>query len=69
MDPLPSSEIPPEWEALDKNITLSNDKNVTYWMDSFDNQWLNEAVYTAWSANPSLVAFAFWQCHDRQYAG
>jgi len=58
VDPLPSSEIPPEWKALDQNITLSSDKNVTYWMDSFDNQWLNEAVYTAWSANPSLVAMA-----------
>jgi NodT family efflux transporter outer membrane factor (OMF) lipoprotein len=58
VDPLPSSEIPPEWEALDQNITLSSDKNITYWMDSFDNQWLNEAVYTAWSANPSLVAMA-----------
>jgi NodT family efflux transporter outer membrane factor (OMF) lipoprotein len=58
VDPLPSSEIPPEWKALDQNITLSSDKNVTYWMDSFDNQWLNEAVYTAWSANPNLVAIA-----------
>ena len=27
-------------------------------MDSFKNKWLNEAVYTAWSANPSLVAMA-----------
>jgi NodT family efflux transporter outer membrane factor (OMF) lipoprotein len=27
-------------------------------MDSFENEWLNEAVYTAWSANPSLVAMA-----------
>lgn len=58
VDPLPSSEIPSEWEALDQNITLSDDKNVTYWMDSFENEWLNEAVYTAWSANPSLVAMA-----------
>ncbi|MBD36956.1 MAG: hypothetical protein CMI28_02630 [Opitutae bacterium] len=58
VDPLPSSEIPSEWEALDQNISLSDDKNVTYWMNSFENEWLNEAVYTAWSANPSLVAMA-----------
>ena len=44
--------------ALDQNISVSDDQNVTYWMDSFENKWLNEAVYTAWSANPSLVAMA-----------
>ena len=27
-------------------------------MDSFENKSLNEAVYTAWIANPSLVAMA-----------
>ena len=58
VDPLPSSEIPSALEALDQNISLSDDKNVTYWMDSFENVRLNEAVYTAWSANPSLVAMA-----------
>ncbi|MEC8420282.1 MAG: TolC family protein [Verrucomicrobiota bacterium] len=58
VDPLAGSEIPVEWEALDQNISVSNDQNVTYWMDSFENKWLNEAVFTAWSANPSLVAMA-----------
>ena len=58
VDPLAGSEIPVEWEALDQNISVSDDQNVTYWMDSFENKWLNEAVYTAWSANPSLVAIA-----------
>ncbi len=58
VDPLAGSEIPVEWESLDQNISVSDDQNVTYWMDSFENKWLNEAVYTAWSANPSLVAMA-----------
>ena len=58
VDPLAGSEIPVEWESLDQNISASDDQNVTYWMDSFENKWLNEAVYTAWSANPSLVAMA-----------
>ena len=58
VDPLAGSEIPVEWEALDQNISVSDDQNVTYWMDSFENKWLNEAVYTAWSANPNLVAMA-----------
>ena len=58
VDPLAGSEIPVEWESLDQNISVSDDQNVTYWMDSFENKWLNEAVYTAWSANPSLVAIA-----------
>jgi NodT family efflux transporter outer membrane factor (OMF) lipoprotein len=57
-DPFPSSEIPAKWEAYDQNITLSEDKNVTYWMDSFDNLSLNQAVYTAWSANPNLLSIA-----------
>ena len=50
--------MPKQWEALDLNNSLSQDKNLTYWMDSFENEWLNEAVYTAWSTNPSLVALA-----------
>ena len=58
VDPLAGSEIPVEWESLDQNISVSDDQNVTYWMDSFENKWLNEAVYTAWSANPNLVAMA-----------
>jgi len=58
VDPLAGSEIPVEWQSLDQNISVSDDQNVTYWMDSFENKWLNEAVYTAWSANPSLVAMA-----------
>jgi multidrug efflux system outer membrane protein len=58
VDPLQMSEIPLEWEAMDQNNTHSDDQNVTYWMDSFDNKWLNEAVYTAWSANPSLLSMA-----------
>ena len=58
MDQLAGSEIPVEWEAIDQNNSVSDDQNVTYWMDSFKNKWLNKAVYTAWSANPSLVAMA-----------
>ena len=58
MDPLAGSEIPVEWKAIDQDNSDSDDQNVTYWMDSFKNKWLNEAVYTAWSANPSLVAMA-----------
>ena len=58
VDPLAGSEIPVEWESLDQNISVSDDQNVTYWMESFENKWLNEAVYTAWSANPGLVAMA-----------
>ena len=58
VDPLSGSEIPVEWEALDQNNSFSDDQNVTYWMDSFENKSLNEAVYTAWIANPSLVAMA-----------
>lgn len=58
VDPLPRSEIPAKWEALDQNNSVSKDQNVTYWMNSFDNKWLNEAVYTAWSANPSLMTMA-----------
>ena len=58
MDPLAGSEIPVEWEAIDQNNSVSDDQNVTYWMDSFKNKWLNEAVYTAWSASPSSVAMA-----------
>ena len=58
MDPLAGSEIPVEWEAIDQDDSVSDDRNVTYWMDSFKNKWLNEAVYTAWSSNPSLVAMA-----------
>ena len=44
--------------AIDQNNSVSDDQNVTYWMDSFKNKWLNESVYIAWSANPSLVAMA-----------
>ena len=58
MDPLAGSEIPVEWEAIDQDNSVSDDQNVTYWMDSFKNKWLNESVYTAWSASPSLVAMA-----------
>lgn len=58
VDPLSGSEIPVEWKALDQNNTVSDEQNVTYWMESFDNKWLKEAVYTAWSANPGLVAMA-----------
>ncbi len=58
LNPLPISEIPANWESLDQNNSLTRDQNHTYWMDSFENKWLNEAVYTAWSANPSLVAMA-----------
>ena len=57
-DPLLESGMPKQWEAVDLNNSLSQDKNLTYWMDSFENEWLNEAVYTAWSTNPSLVALA-----------
>ncbi|MEC8779461.1 MAG: hypothetical protein VXX28_10535, partial [Verrucomicrobiota bacterium] len=45
VDPLAGSEIPVEWEALDQNNSFSDDQNVTYWMDSFENKSLNEAVY------------------------
>ncbi|MED5281421.1 MAG: TolC family protein [Verrucomicrobiota bacterium] len=58
VDPLAGSEIPVEWEALDQNNSFSDDQNATYWMDSFENKSLNEAVYTAWIANPNLVAMA-----------
>ena len=58
VDPLAGSEIPVEWESLDQNISVSDDQKVNYWMDLFENKWLNEAVYTAWSANPNLVAMA-----------
>ncbi len=56
VDPLSGSEIPVAWKALDQNNTVSDEQNVTYWIESFDNKWLKEAVYTAWSANPGLVA-------------
>ena len=58
LKPLSGSEIPVEWESLDQNISIFDDQNVTYWMDYFENRWLNEAVYTAWRTNPSLLAMA-----------
>jgi NodT family efflux transporter outer membrane factor (OMF) lipoprotein len=58
VDPLPGNEIPVEWESIDHNISVTDDQNDTFWMESFENKWLNEAVYTAWSANPGLVAMA-----------
>lgn len=58
VDPLFGSEIPVEWKALDQNNTVSDEQNVIYWMESLDNECLKEAVYTAWSANPGLVAMA-----------
>ena len=39
-------------------MTPSTDANVTYWVESFENRWLNEAIYTAWAANPSLMVMA-----------
>ena len=58
VDPFPGSEVPREWKAQDQNNTVSDAQNLTYWMESFENKSLNEAVYTAWSANPGLVAMA-----------
>ena len=56
--PLPNSEIPVVWEALDRNNSISYDQKVNYWLDYFNNKALNDAVYSAWSANPSLMAMA-----------
>ena len=58
LDPFPETDVPVNWEALDYNNTLSGDQNISYWINSFENKLLNEAVYTAWSSNPSLVAMA-----------
>ena len=58
LDPFPETDVPVYWEALDHNNTLSVDQNISYWINSFENKLLNEAVYTAWSSNPSLVAMA-----------
>ena len=55
---LPDSEIPVVWEALDRNNSISSVQNVSYWLDYFNNKALNDAVYAAWSANPSLLAMA-----------
>ena len=52
------SGMPKQWEMLDLNISLSQDQNLTYWMDSFEDERLIEAVYTAWSTNPNLVVLA-----------
>ena len=45
VDPLAGSEIPVEWESLDQNISVSDDQNVTYWMDSFENKWLMKPLH------------------------
>ena len=55
---LPIKEIPPQWEALDHNNTIPDEGKPTYWVNSFEDNWLKEAVYTAWSANPNLAAMA-----------
>jgi NodT family efflux transporter outer membrane factor (OMF) lipoprotein len=57
-DSLDQSIAPTEWTAIDQNNTPESDNNTSYWMVSFGNKWLSEAVYTAWSGNPSLVAMA-----------
>jgi NodT family efflux transporter outer membrane factor (OMF) lipoprotein len=57
-DALHGSIAPTEWSALDQNNTPVSDKNNSYWLESFENKWLSEAVYTAWSTNPSLVVMA-----------
>ena len=57
-DVLTGSIAPAEWSSLDLKMTPSTDANVTYWVESFENRWLNEAIYTAWAANPSLMVMA-----------
>ena len=55
---LPINEIPSQWEALGHNINLPDVGKPDYWINSFEDEWLKEAIYTAWSANPNLEVMA-----------
>ncbi len=51
-------EPPSLWSVQDHNFSVSSEERERYWLESFDDQLLNEAVYTAWSSNPELAAKA-----------
>lgn len=54
--PKPMEDIPTKWLSWDKNI--SQNQKPIYWVETFTNPELNQAIRVAWSSNPDLVAQA-----------
>ena len=55
-NPKPIEHIPTKWLSWDKNN--SHVPKPIYWVETFTNPRLNEAIRIAWSSNPELVAQA-----------
>ena len=53
------AEIRPEsWTSLENNSSTLLRGKEKYWVKSFKNKWLDEAIYTAWSSNSDLISKA-----------
>ena len=59
LDQIPMGIKPPTaWISANETISSSSEDTFNNWLESFENEFLENAVRNAWKANPSLTAMA-----------
>ena len=59
LDHIPMGIKPPTgWISANETISSSSEDTFNNWLESFENEFLEDAVRNAWKANPSLTAMA-----------